>query len=87
MGCGFIERLAEAAQWPEVLRQAIARASALPAPSRRLLRQALQAGSGDAELAALVRSAAAPGLRQRMLEYRRASAAAQRPKMPGCDTA
>ena len=84
---GFVEQLAPQPQWPEVLRQAVARANALPLPTRRLLRQALQSGNGDAELAALVRSAAAPGLRQRMQDYLRATAVAARPKMPDCDSA
>lgn len=84
---GFVEQLAPQQQWPEVLRQAVARADALPRPSRRLLRQALQAGNGDAELAALVRSAAEPGLRDRMQQYLRATAAAARPKMPDRDSA
>ncbi len=84
---GFVERLAAPQQWPEVLRQAVARSNALPQPSRRLLRQALQGGNGDSELAALVRSAAAPGLRQRMQEYLRTTAAAARPKMPDRDSA
>ena len=84
---GFVEHLAPQPQWPEVLRQAVARANALPLPTRRLLRQALQSGNGDDELAALVRSAAAPGLRQRMQDYLRATAVAARPKMPDRDSA
>ncbi len=71
---GFIEQLAPAEQWPDVLRAAAERATALGAQGRRLLREALCEQAWDRDLAALVRSAAAPGLKQRIQDYRRAAA-------------
>ncbi len=78
---GFIERVATAEQFPELQRAATERALALPARSRRLLREALsEQQSWDRDLAALVRSAAAPGLKQRIQEYRRNAAQQRAPR-------
>jgi enoyl-CoA hydratase len=52
-----------------VLDQAGATAASLPPASRALLRDALDAGTDDADLAALVRSAAAPGIKDRIRKY------------------
>lgn len=75
---GFIEKFADVEQFPGVLQAAVECAQALPAKARALLNDALCDASWDRDLAALVRSAAAPGLKQRIQDYRR-SAAQQRP--------
>jgi enoyl-CoA hydratase len=66
---GFIEHIAEVAQWPDALAQASARATALPAAARQRLHDALSDGQQDIDLAALVRSAAQPGIGKRIAEY------------------
>ena len=66
---GFIERVAGPDAHAAVLDDALARATALPARSRALLHRALDTEQADTDLAALVRSAAAPGLHQRIDAY------------------
>jgi enoyl-CoA hydratase/carnithine racemase len=66
---GFLRRVAAPGQWSDVIAQAAATARAMPAAGRHALYRVLDAGSGDADLADLVRSAAAPGLKQRMRDY------------------
>ena len=67
---GFIERVIATAQWDEVLAETIERSASLCAANRALLYQVLQdENQGDADLAALVRSAAAPGLGARIDAY------------------
>lgn len=70
-GCvnGFIERVAAPEQHEQVIAEALERANALPAQSRALLRSALDTEQADTDLAALVRSAAAPGIHQRIATY------------------
>lgn len=71
---GFVQQVAEMAAWPGVIEQAVEAAGALPAAAQRaLLVQSRAAqddrGAGDADLAALARSVAEPGLGQRMRAY------------------
>lgn len=67
---GFIERVAAPEEWEEVTAEAVATAMALPAHSRSLLYGVLDSeGDADSDLAALVRSAATPGLKQRIAAY------------------
>ncbi|MBU6493352.1 MAG: enoyl-CoA hydratase/isomerase family protein [Burkholderiales bacterium] len=77
---GFIEQVAAPEQFAEVRAEAVARATALPAASRAQLLAVLRASEfaqADAELAALVRSAAVPGLKQRIDAYRHPASAGQ----------
>jgi enoyl-CoA hydratase/carnithine racemase len=66
---GFVRRIAPREEWPAVLQEAVARARTLPAESRAALYRALDAAAHDADLADLVRSASAPGLKARIARY------------------
>ena len=66
---GFVRAVAPHEEWPTVVAEAEATAASLSIESRRLLHQALDPGSDDADLAALARSAAAPGIKQRIRVY------------------
>jgi enoyl-CoA hydratase len=68
---GFIERVALPEARAAVTAEVTERVAALPASSRALLYRVLNAEQADADLAALVRSAAAPGLKRRIDAYRR----------------
>lgn len=71
---GFVTRTADSDAWPELIAEAGVRANQLDAATRSSLYRALGNTSGyDADLAALVRSAAAPGLKDRIRTYRAAS--------------
>lgn len=67
---GFIERITPLDQRDNVIADAVVRATSLPATARTLLHNALRDGHADADLAALVRSAAEPGLKCRIDAYR-----------------
>jgi hypothetical protein len=56
-------------QYSEVVAEAVERARALPAESRAMLRRALDTEEADTDLAALVRSASAPGIHKRIEAY------------------
>lgn len=66
---GFASRLAPVPEWPEVEQQADEAAGALTDASRTQLYAALSLETPDADLARLVRSAAAPGLKDRIAAY------------------
>jgi enoyl-CoA hydratase/carnithine racemase len=66
---GFASRLAPVPEWPEVEQQAGEAAGALTDASRIQLYAALSLETPDADLARLVRSAAAPGLKDRIAAY------------------
>ena len=66
---GFVNGVKEAADWPQVVDEAGAAAAALPDVSRALLYRAVSDEMPDADLALLVRSAAAPGLKDRIRDY------------------
>jgi enoyl-CoA hydratase len=66
---GFIERIAGPEEHLTVIEDALTRVNALPAESRALLRRALDTEQADTDLAALVRSAAAPGIHTRIEAY------------------
>lgn len=74
---GFIERIASIEQRSNVISEAIDRVAALPAQSRALLYQVLDTEHADADLAALVRSAATPGLKRRIDAYLRPAPSAE----------
>ena len=52
-----------------MIEEALARVNALPSESRALLRRALDTERADTDLAALVRSAAVPGIHKRIEAY------------------
>jgi enoyl-CoA hydratase len=66
---GFVTRIAEPDAWATVIDDAVAAARALGREQRATLYRTLDAGTHDADLADLVRSAAEPGLRQRIARY------------------
>ncbi len=66
---GFVRAVAPVEDWPDVLAQAEAAAAKLPPAHRATLYQALEGDSHDTDLAALVRSASAPGLKDRIRAY------------------
>jgi enoyl-CoA hydratase len=68
---GFLHGICEQAEWPGLVERARAKASALPAWSRQALYEVLSSRDADADLAWLVRSAARPGLQQRIADYLR----------------
>ncbi|AOB31189.1 enoyl-CoA hydratase [Bordetella sp. H567] len=66
---GFVQAMASRDEWPALRSQAAARAAQLPAASRTALYDTLADRGTDEDLARLVRSAAAPGLKQRIAAY------------------
>ncbi|EFF74165.1 enoyl-CoA hydratase/isomerase family protein [Achromobacter piechaudii] len=66
---GFATRLAVTEEWPELEQQALETATALTDASRIQLYAALSQETPDTDLARLVRSAAAPGLKDRVAAY------------------
>ncbi|HYF18495.1 MAG TPA: enoyl-CoA hydratase/isomerase family protein [Ramlibacter sp.] len=76
---GFATRVVARDDWSAVVQEALEVAGRLPAASRAALHQVLAADHHDHSMADLVRSAAVPGLKDRMLAYRQAQLAARRP--------
>lgn len=74
---GFVRRIAEQEAWPAILAEARATARMMHFDSRARLARVLDAATHDADLADLTRSAAAPGLKQRIRDYLAAQAAAK----------
>jgi enoyl-CoA hydratase/carnithine racemase len=70
---GFLHSVVEVDQWPALVERARAKAAVLPNWSRGALYQVLTTSNADADLAWLVRSAARPGLKQRIADYMNAS--------------
>lgn len=70
---GFLHGIVEPEGWPAVVERARAKAAALPAWSRGALYEVLSTAQSDTDLAWLVRSAARPGLKQRIADYLRAA--------------
>ena len=66
---GFATRIAVEDSWNDVLAQAVATARSIPAASRAALYGVLDPGTDAADMADLVRSASAPGLKDRIREY------------------
>lgn len=66
---GFASSLSERSEWGAVCDQALVSARELSAGTRLQLHAALSSDTGDADLAALVRSATAPGLKNRIAAY------------------
>lgn len=68
---GFVTGLRSQDEWPAVMAEAESAAGRLDAGARAMLLQRTTVDSRDADLAALARSVAAPGLKQRILSYLR----------------
>lgn len=66
---GFASRLATQHEWPQIGEAALETAGALTDASRAQLYAALSQETPDTDLARLVRSAAAPGLKDRVAAY------------------
>jgi len=66
---GFVRRIAPRDDWPAIVGEAVATARTLSPESRAALHGALDPATHDADLADLVRSAAAPGLKARIARY------------------
>ncbi len=73
LSMGFLHGIAEPPDWPALVERARAKASALPDWSRNALYEVLATREADTDLAWLVRSAARPGLKQRIAAYLGAS--------------
>jgi enoyl-CoA hydratase/carnithine racemase len=68
---GFLHGVVEQMEWSSIVERARATAAALPEWSRNALYEVLSSGEADTDLAWLVRSAARPGLKQRIADYLR----------------
>ncbi|MEI2415878.1 enoyl-CoA hydratase/isomerase family protein [Orrella sp. JC864] len=66
---GFVTRIAEPAQWDECIAAAQASARELAPQARAMLHGVLAPADADADMAALARSAAEPGIKQRIAAY------------------
>lgn len=66
---GFATQAAPESEWPGLLLDAEQTAAALPADTRTRLYAALDANDAEADMAALVRSAAQPGFKNRIQQY------------------
>ena len=70
---GFLHGITEQSDWQGIIDKARTRAAALPEWSRKALYEVLSSRASDTDLAWLVRSAARPGLKQRIADYVRAA--------------
>ena len=66
---GFLSDIAEVADWPAAITRAAEASVALPPAAHARLVAATRTDTRDADLAELVRSAAAPGLKSRIATY------------------
>ena len=66
---GFLTEVADVSEWPAVIARAAEASTALPLESQGRLVAATRVDTRDADLAELVRSAAAPGLKSRIAAY------------------
>jgi enoyl-CoA hydratase/carnithine racemase len=69
LNCGFIQEIQAADVWAEAITRASAAALGLPDYGQQLLYQQTRPDRRNADLAALVRSAAAPGLKTRIQTF------------------
>ena len=67
--CGFASELRAPADWPELVDKAALVARSLPVDAQRAMLVRTVADTRDADLAALVRSVARPGVRERIVEF------------------
>ena len=73
MHLGFIDTIVALAEWPTLTPTLGAQAAALTPSARATLNRLTTPEMGDADRAALVRSAAQPGLKARIQAFRAAS--------------
>jgi len=66
----FVDSIVPHTEWPELTRTLYAAATALSSSSRAMLNRLTATDTRDADLADLVRSAAQPGLKARIQEFR-----------------
>jgi enoyl-CoA hydratase/carnithine racemase len=66
---GFLTQVAEAAEWPALIAHATEASAALAPGAQACLVDATRSDTRDSDLADLVRSAAAPGLKSRIAAY------------------
>ena len=71
---GFIQGSVPPADWPALVDKVAASTLSLPPESRQYLRDLTRSGNRDGDMAALVASASAPGLKERIRVYREESA-------------
>jgi enoyl-CoA hydratase/carnithine racemase len=69
LNMGFLTQVAGIPEWPEVVARAVEAAEALQPEAHARLVAATRVDTRDADLAELVRSAAAPGLKSRIAAY------------------
>lgn len=69
MAMGFVSEVCEQDQWPQRQASLVEQTEALPAASRVQLYDALSSETPDADLARLVKSAAQPGIKDRIRAY------------------
>ena len=72
LDCGFVNQLADEDEWPQLLADAAETASCLTREAQRAMLERTHCGdTKDADLAALARSVAVPGLKQRIVDFRK----------------
>lgn len=72
---GFVQEICKPRDWPDRIRQAQEQAALLSVDSRRFLHELTRSDEhADADMAALVRSASAPGIKARIAAFRAAAA-------------
>ena len=67
--CGFATGLRPQSDWPQIVNEAAMTAVSLPAQAQRAMLGRTVTDTRDVDLAALVRSVAGPGLRDRIVEF------------------
>jgi len=77
---GLATEIVDAEQWHECLDRIAARARSLPAFAASEMLRLTQDNTDDVDLAAVVRTAGRPGLKQRIIDYREAAMHAARKK-------
>ena len=73
LAMGFLHRIEEASGWEHVVSEAKADANVLSSEMRARLYDVLSTAKADVDLAELVRSAAKPGLKDRIADYLKSS--------------
>ena len=68
-GMGFVQEVAETGSWDAIIAKAATRASSLDDDARQDLYRTVSTLEPDKDLATLVRSAARPGLKERLMRY------------------
>lgn len=69
-GCGLVTDIADQQDWPTIVNELQQRSTALSPRALRDMLQLTSVDSRDDDLAAIVKSAGRPGLKQRIIDYR-----------------